>query len=153
MKRLNGWQRIYVLLSCGWLVYCIAFDLEILPTENSYRGVVRARALQEVPEALVNRQAMADCIEQRRRIGGTSPPGECEAAGVAGVKPEDQQRYDAIIAKGDAEMGDMLLREHVKLTGVILGAWLGGSLAFYFCAWALHRVLWWVVAGFRRPAP
>jgi len=143
MTRLNGWQRIFILLSIAWLVVCVSFACIHWPDANDYRTTVRYDAEERYHLKSWKFETDPGC---------KSPDIVRCMASTEIDDPKAQVQVDAAVAEADMNLGDGLFWMRAKAAGITFGFWLGGSVAFYIAAWVLYATTQWVVQGFRRPA-
>ena len=148
MKRLNGWQRLFVVAASLWLVAVAVWTVHILPKADDWRRTWRAFAEAEVP-AMRHMSGGPWCDYRAASAPGENPYQvmmECDAATAKDVPEADRKHYMEVISKGEAAIQDELPAAQWGLAGGMFLWWLIPSLLLYVAG----LVVAWVVRGFRK---
>jgi hypothetical protein len=157
-QRLNGWQRIFVVISCLWLLLVAVDTCMAWPESQKVMNKWYRKADRESPTIQAWKRQQGDKIPV---------PGECAPAVPGLTRPEDgpwcdyqvhqpsplsgpeAEQYRATIARGEAERGFALLKQDglFLLSRVLL--WIGPLLILYFGTWGMFCTGRWIVRGFR----
>ncbi len=151
MKRLNGWQRVYVIAVAVWFAAYAVKMAKDLPTAEKSRATWAALAEAEAPSMRQDRQAFLDCIGSHVLIpndNANESAEKCDALAKSGATLEDRKHFADVIAKGEADIRDELPRAQAIEAGLTLASWLITSGLLYGCG----MLVAWVARGFRKPA-
>lgn len=151
MKRLNGWQRIFILLSLGWLSYCIWFASAEWPSEATYRATIMYEAQSKYLHNWMSAPT-TECLERFKSKGQAQASLTCAGEATGQEMVQMQPLIDAYVAQGEAHLDQSVTRLRERAVGLVVGIWLAGSVAFYVAVWLLLALVRWVARGFS-PSP
>lgn len=163
LKHLNGWQRLFVVISCAWLVVVGLGTFQQWPDSSSVMAKWYRKADRESP-------TMAAWKQKQRNgpidfdnfttcppaVAGINVPGQgpwCDYQKHRADPMPDAEAalYRATVALGEAERPSALAKLYsLFLLGRLL-LWVVPLLVAYFGSWLAFSTARWVVRGFRAP--
>ncbi|MFX1678035.1 hypothetical protein PV762_02280 [Mitsuaria sp. CC2] len=143
--KLNGWQRLWVVLSAVWLAFTLVGFSKEVPGDQSARRNAEAQATSEL-RAPDQKRAL-DCILERGPLPNYDEHVACEIKS-RDLTPAEQRSLQQRIAELLPEAKSALRGTQVQMLAAFLGLWLVGILLLYGLGW----IAAWVVRGFKQKA-
>lgn len=149
-ERLNGWQRLWIVLAVVWLIGASAFAVMQFPTEQKWRAAWRLHTYERTKEL---QQPVAEIEEHCRKSSSEANYildfSKCMDASRlqyqnAKTHYKDQTKW--LYDEGERRVGEDLPREQLKTIGFSIALWIVPLLALY----ALGLGVAWVRKGFSR---
>ncbi len=175
LKRLNGWQRLWVVVSVAWLVVPVLLVIDgTIPTAGKLEAELasdKAKIQQEWVYATIDATAPASGMSEstevpdgfvldrnlaiRKRYEDLSDQEFVEQVHEQyssvdfGTVDSDYQNGLVNLDSNHREKLDGLMAEQARIAGLLLLVWLIPSLGVYAFAWGGQRVVLWVWRGFK----
>lgn len=149
-KRLNGWQRLWVIAVVIWLPVVVIQAQRTFPTAEEYRTTWKRFAEAEAPATLAKPWELYACRDERVKAGQDEFKAflQCEKDGATPNAQDRKRRYDEVIAKGEAAITADLPKAQAMHAGYVLAAWIIPAALLY----GLGLLIGWVRRGFQQPA-
>jgi hypothetical protein len=151
MRRLDGWQRLWVIAMAFWAAFVGAVLITEYPTSPALAcGRFPGVAAHRVESVVGNSLLVAGAKPARRHDGTLSTE---SIFGYSLPEAGASMRFCDFVAQELDRNGaaDRLAKESIEanvlITLLALAAWLGGGAFAYGCGAAVG----WVVRGFKRP--
>lgn len=143
--RLNGWQRLWVVLSCVWLAFALVQFAKSVPGEETAKRNAEAKATAELRAP--DKQKSLDCLLERGPLPSYDDYVACDVK-ARDLSPAEQvalrQRIVALLPEAKADLRSAQL----EMLGFYLLIWFVIVLLMYAMGW----IAAWVVRGFRHKA-
>jgi len=148
IRHLNGWQRLWVLLSVTWIIIVGVFASTMIPKASDYTKARLYDTIDAVEKHLEKQNPDYHYIgawEMRTQYYPDLK--DDEILDELHSKYKDTVDFTPIEREYRKKM-DNLRGEQLKAVGISLLAWLIPSLVIYISGYGVG----WVVKGFRQPA-
>jgi hypothetical protein len=149
LERLNGWQRLWIVLSVIYLIVVVAFVIAVMPRASHY---ARSRLYNSIDT--VGRYLERDDASFRYEGGWTmrtkyyADLSDEQVLAKLHDKYKDKVDFDPVESEYRRKMNRRLL-EQAQTFGIALLFWLIPVVALYILGVGVA----WIIRGFRQPNP